>query len=346
MPKGIYKDAYRFDVRATANGVTRFASFPLDTPLRAMRNWQEEQRAAIRRSRVAPLKGCLEADVDAYLKRPDVMGRPGFRNRKYQLRWWVTRLGPKRRHNITPQDVQAGLDDLAARGVGAGTRIHYYIALTHLWRVLDGRQAYCPAKDAEKPQPPRRVIRSIPEPVLANILSALPTPPSKTSARILVMAETGFPPAILGQIRPMDIDLEHATVTVPPRHKAEGVDGRIVPITRAAVEAFRLWISLGASGRFNVQGLNHAFKAAAARVGVEGISVYALRHTFLTRALRLTNGNIEAVQGLALHASKATTEWYTRAAVPEILTNAIATMNGNLAEVSSSVEETPMKTVH
>jgi integrase len=336
VAKGIYRDEYRFDVRATANGVTHFASYPLDTKLATMKNWQESERATIRRKRPTIQKGTFAADVHTYLARPDVKGRPGYRNRDFQLTWWVARLGTKRRHTIKTADVQDGLDVLALAGKSPGYITLFRTSLVSLWSKLDGKQGYCPAKDTPRPDPRKRPIRAIPEATLQAILAALPQPYCPTSARILVMAETGLPPQILRGIRPEDVDLVNARVTVPPRHKGDGVDGRILPLTHSAVAAFRIWLDTGADGPFNGSGLNVAFKTAAAKVGIHGVTVYALRHTWLTRALRLTNGNLEAVQGLALHANKATTEWYTRGAVPGIMADAITAMNGNLVEDSSS----------
>ena len=70
LAKGIYKKPHGFDVRATARGITRFKGYPLDTPLRTMKHWQESERATIRRTHPKVSRGTFTADVESYLRLP------------------------------------------------------------------------------------------------------------------------------------------------------------------------------------------------------------------------------------------------------------------------------------
>ena len=136
---GIYKTAYRYDVRACAQGVTRFASFPLDTKLAAMKHWQEDQRAALRRTKPTLAKGTLAADIVTYLARPEVKAMASRHQREVMLKFWGDRLGHKRRHNITPADIKDGLDAIAH--LAPATRNKFRMVLLSLWTALDGPSA-------------------------------------------------------------------------------------------------------------------------------------------------------------------------------------------------------------
>jgi integrase len=336
IAKGVYKDAYRLDARATANRMTRFKSFPFDTPLKTIKNWQESERATIRRTRPGGAHGTFDADVVTYMAKPEVQALNSHEARKQRLEWWAARFAGKRRMSITVQDVQDGLDALVAAHMKPGTIQHYRMALIDLWTKLDGRQAWCPAKETSRPKSDRRIIRAIPEPALDALLGMLPETPTPLSASLRVLAQTGLPPGILAVLKPSDIDLDHGTVIVPPRHKGAGVDGRILPLTDAGKAAFKDWLAAGGTTP-PIDALRYAFKGYAKAAGVPTARLYDLRHSFLTRCLVATNGNLEAVQALALHASKSTTEFYTRGAVAQILWSAVEQINGgNLAENSSS----------
>lgn len=336
IAKGIYKDAYRLDARATANGVTRFKSFPFDTPLKTIKNWQESERATIRRTRPGGAHGTFDADVVTYMAKPEVQALNSREAREQRLQWWAARFSGKRRMSITVQDVQDGLDALVAAHMKPGTIQHYRMALIDLWTKLDGRQAWCPAKETSRPKSDRRIIRAIPEPALDALLGMLPATPTPLSASLRVLAQTGLPPGILAVLKPSDVDLDHGTVIVPPRHKGAGVDGRILPLTDAGKTAFKDWLAAGGTTPA-IDALRYAFKGYAKAAGVPTARLYDLRHTFATDCMVATDGNIEAVAALLGHARKSTTEIYTRGAVSHILRAAIEQINGrNLAEKSSS----------
>lgn len=344
---GIYKTAYRYDVRACAQGVTRFASFPLDTKLAAMKHWQEDQRAALRRTKPTLAKGTLAADIVTYLARPEVKAMASRHQREVMLKFWGDRLGHKRRHNITPADIKDGLDAIAH--LAPATRNKFRMVLLSLWTALDGPSAGCPARDVPKAKEGKSPVRSLSPEALADILGRLHYPANKTTARILVIAATGLPPSLLKGITPDMVDLARATVTVPPRKKGGGMAGRVLPITAQAVEAFKVWLSVRAYEGFDGSTLRYAFKAAARKAGYPSARLYDLRHTFLTRVAR--EFGIQAAMGLGIHASISTTQRYVNGAVQPLMQQAITALNNTaslhgLAEPSSTMGKTPTNTLH
>ena len=329
---GIYKDDYRYDVRATAQGITKYASYALDTPLRTMKQWQEDQRAAIRRLHPTQSKGTFAADVATYLALPSVKQLSGFANVEHMLNWWSERLGPKKRHAVTADDVRAGIEALIAKGFKPGTQKGYVDALQRLWSKLDGRSRYCPAKDVDKPSEGALPVRTIDPAIVGQILAALPQPYSKTSARILVFATTGFSSSTQQRLNPDAIDIHHAQVTVPPRKKGHGVAGKVLPLTAAAVEAFKVWLSVQANGPFNNNALALAFKAACRKAEVKEYRLYDLRHAFITEAVKAF-GPVGAM-GLAMHNNINTTMRYGNGAVQPAMQSTVDALN--LVEPSCS----------
>lgn len=324
LDKGIYKDAYGIEVRATANLITRSTRFPVGTPLRTMKQWQEDTRAAIRRDRPKPSKGTLAADAAVYLER--VKDMPSIRDRRLHIAWWVERFGHRRRDSLKPHELEQALATIKS---SASHYNHVRTALGHLYATLDGRSAYNPVRAVERRNAPETAPRAMPVEHLNAILGALPRPYSASSARLLVLAHTGLPHAVFSNLRPEDVDFVAGTVTVKPRRKGAGVSGQMLPLSEAGIEAFKVFASTNAWGRFSTSSLRVAFCRAAAKAGLPQYTrPYDLRHTFLTRVLVASGGNKEAVRGLALHASATTTDRYTRAAVPGFMRSSVDAVNG------------------
>ena len=340
IAKGIYKDAYRYDVRATANQITRFLSFPLDTPVKKMKAWQEDQRATIRRTHPVPTKGTLAADIVTYLARPDIKKLASYRQIEVMLAYWSDRLGHKRRQNITADDIRQGLDALPATA-GAATKEKHRAFLIALWKALDGPSAGCPAKDVPRPKKGKNPVRSIKPEVFQAILDHIPHG-SVLEARVLVIAHTGLPPGMLASLTPDAIDFLRGTVTVPPRQKGAGVEGRVLPLSDAAKAAFRLWIESGGYRPVTTDAISRGFHEAAVAAGYRGVRLYDLRHTFLTRVAQ--HAGIQAAMGLGLHANIGTTQRYANGAVNPLMQSAVDSLN--LAEASSSQGGSPTNQVH
>jgi integrase len=147
---------------------------------------------------------------------------------------------------------------------------------------------------------------------------------------------------MLRGITPDMVDIEHATVTVAPRHKGAGMPGKVLSTTTQAVGAFRLWLSTRAYEPWNPSMLRKAFKKAARAAGYPQARLYDLRHTFLTRVAQ--QFGIQAAMGLGIHANISTTQRYVNGAVQPLMAQAVEAMN--LAAVPCSRPETPTNTVH
>lgn len=355
IARGIYRDAYRFEVRATVNGITRSKSFPLTESPKVMKAWRERERVALRHAHPTACKHTLRADVERYLERPTVKTELSHPRLAQRLRWWVQRLGDKRRSQITPQLVAECLQSLTAAGMSPQTVIHYRQALANVYVALDGPAAYCPTKAVPRPKVGKRQVKTLSVPDVQRILAAIHEQDSPNAARIMVMASTGLPPSSIGRLTLEDIDLVNGTVRVPPRQKGDGVDGRVLPLTTAGISAFKHFVTVGAVGPFNRDMMGRMFLRAAAQCGFTitdrkkgitgGVSVYWLRHAFLTNLL-IACRDLEAVSQMAMHSSLQTTRHYTRAAVSTALANAVARMDENLAEESSRPAQNAVPLVH
>ena len=75
-------------------------------------------------------------------------------------------------------------------------------------------------------------------------------------------------------------------------------------------------------GPFSTSSAWRSFQRACAKLGLAGLRPYDLRHSFGT-AVYAATGDLRATQKLLGHASRATTDRYTLAAVPERLQLAV-----------------------
>jgi integrase len=141
----------------------------------------------------------------------------------------------------------------------------------------------------------------------------------------MVFATTGFSSATQQRINPDDVDCHNAQIIVPPRKKGRGVAGKVLPLTAAAVEAFKVWLSVGASGTFNNNALALAFKTACRKAGVKEYRLYDLRHAFITEAVKAF-GPVGAM-GLAMHNNINTTMRYGNGAVQPAMQSTVDALN-------------------
>lgn len=153
-------------------------------------------------------------------------------------------------------------------------------------------------------------VRSIPRTVIEYIFAAMGEEgrpvegktrgeaPALSKVRLRVMAETGFPPAILKRLAPRDVDYQAETVYVAGRFKGKkAVAPRTVPVTPAALEALRAFFALGASGpAWGSASLWQYFRRAVEKArpvyereerlawpAPENLRPYDLRHSFAAR---------------------------------------------------------------
>lgn len=213
--------------------------------------------------------------------------------------------------------------------------------------------------------PPRELeARGIDMPIVLRILAALPdhgraekggTRPaySETKIRLTVMAWTGLAHASLARLERRHVNFDQGRIFLPPRKKGKGSPGMWTDALPQAIAALRdydaahLW-----RRRFSRSAMRKSWIKAVARVRAEieaaargakatdldrtmleqfencvpeNCRPYDVRHSFLTEALR-RSGNLRAVQELAQHRDIKTTQRYTKGAVPELVSKAIADM--------------------
>jgi integrase len=151
------------------------------------------------------------------------------------------RLRGRRRRKITPELIAAQRDRWLADtddGRYAPASVNKRLrALSNLWTVLDGRRAPNPVLEVAECEEPDPEARGLPYDVIEAILAAIPDTaigkkkdgtrttgkniprPSKTKARLRVIAYTGLAHAQLKLLTRSDVDLEAGTIRLVARRK-------------------------------------------------------------------------------------------------------------------------------
>lgn len=326
--------------RAVVSGGSRDAKpirqwFPLNTPVAVMQKWRERVQAE---RLVHPPKSISRTgfaqDAAAYLRHPDIVNMPTFADRQRQIQHWIDAFRSTPRADITAQMIRTLRNQWATtprsaddrRPLSASTINQRTRALSNLWTILDGRQAYNPVKEVDELTPPAPVARDIDRKSLQKILAAFanvgvakrgekrPTG-NKTLARIRVMALTGLPSGTLKQLTPADVDLKKRLLYRPARKKGAGQGRSIQPLTKDAVAAFKAFAKLNCWGPFSHHSLRKSLLRAAKNAGItRHIRPYDLRHTFLTELAKASKDEV-AVMEIAQHANISTTRRYTGGSV-------------------------------
>ena len=139
---------------------------------------------------------------------------------------------------------------------------------------------------------------------------------TKTQARLRVLLYTGWPSAILKQVRREDVNLKTGTARLHGRRKGRGTPPRTVPLSGAAVAALRTFDATQAYGPFSGSSLHSALHRGCQRAKVTPFRVYDLRHLFITTVVAGSSDERGASE-LALHADPRQTRRYSRQAASE-----------------------------
>lgn len=297
-------------------------TFAIGTPTRVINEWAIRKRAEILDA--APARGTFGADVAHFLERyvppPTATGK-AWRRREYflhQLTPWIGIFGKRARATIETQEIRQQLRMWGETGgLAASTLKHRRSALCSLWAALDGPDAPCPARKIRPREfrGPRPQPREIPQTLLDPILARMEE--SATKARLLVMLHTGMTQGELMAVTPIDVQLEKASPFVRVAHPGKTKKSREIPLSNAAIEAFRLFIRLKAWGTFSTSSMHSRFCHHAGKLGITGIRPYDLRHTFATR-LRRAGADLADVQVLLGHTNPTTTERYSAVIVEKL----------------------------
>lgn len=309
-PKGIrpWKGGWQAYIRV--GGVLRAKGYPSDTAVETMKAWRQSQRGAPAARRSG---STLKRDVVRYLKR--VRAMPTYGQRRQHLILWLDALGWTRdRATITAADIDHVLQDWQAT-LEPDTVRKRRTSLLSFYTKLDGKAAVNPVRETTPPKQKPAQVRGLDTATLQRVLDSLP--PSKTAARLRVMAWTGLPPGMLMKLAATDVDLKRAEVRVASRKKGAGSPARTLPLVPQAVSAFREMIAYNAFGAFAIAAAGRVLHRGCKRCDVTPIRLYDLRHSFGALLYRTTK-DLPTVQRFLLHASLASTARYAMGAVREV----------------------------
>lgn len=319
---GIYRtpSGFRAFVRvAPGKGGLKSQRFKRTATLTEMKQWQEATRVAYRAAPKAPLEhGTLAADAVRYLKLVATM--PTIEDRTRDLQDWIRVLGLRARHALTQQDYQLQLQEWRLRGkagkpLAASTVNHRRTAMMHLYTILDGKAAPNPLREippfTEPPAEPRDISLKIARAIIAAM------PPSKTRARVKVLAWTGMRGnSELGKMKPEYVNLAQRECWTPTGKKGKP---RLVVLNTAGVQAWREFAAVKAWGHYQKDSLRNSFRRAVKKVNaarvkdglpeLPHIRVYDLRHTIAT-AMRRAGADLADIQVHLGHTSPRMTQRY------------------------------------
>lgn len=263
--------------------------------------------------------GRFDADARAYLEAVRAMAT--FSQREQHIREWIATFSDRPRDGILPDEIRAQLQAWRAT-MSAASVNKRRSALMHLYSVLDGRAARNPVRDVPKFAEPAPALRALPYEDIRAIFAAMS--PSKSKARLMVIAYTGIPHAEIAMIAPTDVDVHVRNVAVHGRKKGKGTLSRIVPLTSDGVMAFQMMAREDAWGKFSRATLRNVFRRACKRaLGRDDFTPYDLRHSFGTEMYRVS-GDIRATQVLMDHSTPQLTHRYTLGAVDPRVATAIS----------------------
>ena len=217
----------------------------------------------------------------------------------------------------------------APTGLAPATVIKRRMALLSFFRTMNGKDGENPVRATKRPHPPKAEARGLDYTTIARILAAMPA--SDTKKRVDVLAYTGLPPGLLATVTRFDLDLSKKTVRVRPRRKGAGVAAATLPLTSEGLRAFRAFHRADLYGIYSVTAANRSFKRACAALELRGLTVYDLRHSFLTQMFLITKDTSTTAR-FGLHASLATTQRYVQAAMRQVDTEAAAAAGRVFAE--------------
>lgn len=297
----------------------------------------------------------LNADIPRYLKARAAM--PSLKDRTRELQAWIDVFGGDRRtRTLKSLEIQTVRDRWLTVGpkwvIKKGGRVkvdkplsgvsvnHRLRALSNLFRVLYPHFPN-PVRQVPEAKEPAAVPRAVTYAVLHAILAKMSDrtrrrkgekhkgrrTESLAKVRVAVLIWTGMSPIELQRLRPADIDLEQGFITVTPRRKGEGAPGRVIPLAQVpeGLAAVKRLIALKGLAPFDAGVVRRAFQRAASAAGYQGLTLYTIRHSFVTGVLRATK-DFRQAQLLAGHTDPRTTQRYLLAAILPTLEQGMGAM--------------------
>lgn len=310
--------------------------FPFGTPLKEMKDWRRDKEVAIRTGAtiptIDPVEWTFREDVLAYFN--IIQSMPSLSDRKYHLALWANVFGGKSRSQITPQMIRSQLETWRQSGLSAGSCNRRRTALMSLWTTLDGKSARNPVRDVPKYHEGDGELRALSHGIIYRILCRMR--PSKTRARLRVIAWTGWPHTQVANLKAEHLDLKHGQAFVTPRRKGRGHQADWLPLLPPAVTALKDFDKWDAYGTFSRSAMHSAFARAVGNYNAHRAQYdpprrpivahpYDLRHSFGVLVAALFKDD-QVVQRLMLHSNPLQTQRYIRAARAYRLAESVATL--------------------
>lgn len=310
IAKGIYRDISGVAIIVSVRGVPR--EFRKNEKGDSYKDWETSQlvierkridaREHLREDRIAAKANTLRADVEQYLKTLPAERRTKARGR---LAHWLDVFGDDARRNLTAVALR---QHAATWDCAASTFNHWRQELINVYKTLDPT-----APNPVREIPKRKEILGAPKALSYTAIAALfaRMPACKTRARLKLMAFTGLPQMQIAKLTPAD--WQGYRLRVSPRRKGAGAAGRTIPISPEAYAALEEFARLRAWGDFSRPSMRNFWL----RYAPAGTRPYDLRHSWITELYRRSNGDVLALQQLALHSRLEQTQRYAAAALDE-----------------------------
>lgn len=198
---------------------------------------------------------------------------------------------------------------LDGRPLGARAR---YTAISHMsafyrWAIREGLADRDPTIAVERPRLPMR----LPRPVTALEAERLLAGAAELGLMVLMMVDAGLRCCEVAALRWSDVDLEAGTVYVFGKGSRERLVGMPRRLRMAAYLAAADADTDRITGRrMSPARVSQLVGARCVELGLNGVTAHRLRHTYATRLLQATGGDLRTVQMSLGHASVATTQIY------------------------------------
>jgi len=306
LDRGIWKTPYGYRVIIRIGDRLERKRFPPTYTLDTLRRWRDDHIRMRRPQKHA--RGTFAEDVATYLK--SVAAMPTISDRTREISAWLEMFGDRPRWQIRPEHIRQQLAAWRVGNVVTGQRAlapntcnHRRTALSHLYTVLDGKNAYNPVREVPLFPLPPPVKRGVPMAVVTKVLKKIDG--EKTRARLEVLAWTGMRPSELARLTPAHVDLKRGVALVPT---AKGGPPREIPFARAKA-AWKRLVAADALGTFSKGSARKSLRLACKKANVTPFRIYDLRHSYLS-ALRKSGADLSDIQAIAGHSDIKLTKRY------------------------------------
>lgn len=326
--KGIRRHGAGFETYVRVNGQFRSRSWAPDTPIAEMTAWLKAHRGI----RLRPSRDSFTYDAQLYLTHVTALAT--YKQRVAHLELWCAVFGAKRRASISSAEIRAQRDRWLLKGLAPHTVNLRLRALSNLWTVLDGRRAPNPVRDVPEAVEPDPEPRSIPYPLVLDVLRGFLLRETLEYAQAELMAVLGLAPVEIERLMPRGWNATMATLFVQGRQKGQGGNSRMIHLEARGTAALEHFDNASGWGKTIGRKFRRTFRRACHRVAADPklslamktrlrrLTPYDFRHSYAT-ALYRSSGDAHATAHILGHRSKQTTARYIQSALEERVQKAV-----------------------